>query len=677
MRKQITVLLLVALFAMLIPLRLPGARAADRVEMRVSIPADTELSDTGTVDWIKFTLHNLTNEEITLLEPVLSSVLFSSPRAVETLTIAPGSVREFSVTSVTIPGSLLSKPIAFALDWKEGPLSVPYSIGADLTIPRSVEPVLTLSSSADKTLCRVGDPFTVTYTLKNDTIYDMELLYLEDSGVRAGAIALPKTDLKAGETLRVPLTDIMGEADLLSKPQVTYLVRNHRATVEASETLRIEAVLVSLLVEIEAFPPTPDGTVFRIRVANAGSKPMTDIRLVDEINTPVTEAFSLEPAESRNFSFTVVPPGDTARMVRFMLTAKDCFNQIYSYTHPDSFEAKPYIAGEQVNLSCDVTVVELRTEGNGDIIGVFEFELRNYSDVEMRSAQVLELYAYTEEPVFLAEVLNRGVQSFRREFRLNDIARLSFCLRAKDATDQEHATSPVEFDVPMLIALHAQEQSTPVPTGPGEGTVLFAGLQEFLRIAAIVLVVLCAVGAIIALALRGVEQKLLNHIRKHEPQPTESKPVFDLDAAEEERADAAPALAASAAHTPATPAKFRYVQAQDGQQVQRLPEGAVAVAEAELPPALPEATDTLPESADAPENIAKTAAAAVDHTKPGIRPVRAEVRVTPAAPDATEARFLPEAPRTLPPRRVPRTQPLVWNETLRVAVAAWNVNTES
>lgn len=672
MRKRIALLLSTVLLAAFLPTPAPVVADTNRIEMQISIPSDTELSDTGTVDWIKFALHNKTNAELTLIDAVLSSAVFSVPQALETLTIAPGAAVEVSVSNVSIPGTLLGKSIAFALDWKElSPTGmaelVSYSTSATLLIERFVEPVLVLESSVDKTLCRVGDTFTFTYTLKNDTKYDMQLLYFQDAGVQTGEISLPQKVLKAGESLTIPLSGTMGEADLHSKPQVTYVVRNHTVTTEAATSLRVEAVLVELQVEIEAFPPTADGTVFSIRVINTGNKAMTDIRLVDEIGTLVNEAFSLEAGESRSFSFTVLPPGDTVRLVHFSLTAKDCFNQVYSYTHADSFEATPYIAGEQVNLNCLVTVASVRTEENGDIIGVFDFEIRNYSEVEIQNAQVLERNGYIEEPLFLAETLNRGVQSFRKEVKLNDISSLSFYLRAKDATGQEHASVPVEFDVPMLIAAYTTDTDTQKATDDDDTTVLFAGLQDFLRTAGIILLLLCVIGAVVVLVLRGTEKKLLAYLHKTETTAIENIPAFDLDHGEDAEASDLPPSNPAYAHAPLTPAKFRYTQAQGGNRTERLPglQGALAAQNAEVLPA----ADVNFDPDEGADNAAQDAA---------------QTGVSQSAQKTSDARFAKEAamplqdtpptvpntrgaPRTLELRRPPYTKALVWNEMLRVA----------
>ncbi|MCL2695019.1 MAG: hypothetical protein FWE69_01700 [Clostridiales bacterium] len=562
MKKFLAILLLLTLCAIALPTA-RTALAADPIEMTITYAPDTELSDSGRVAWIKFTLHNKTNAAYALSGAVIESVAFAAPRVVPSLTIPANSVSDVTVNNVDIQGDWLGKPLFFTLRWETGVPSVAYSVTASIVIEKFSEPIMVVKSVAVKNLVRVGGTFEVKYTLSNPTKFDMTGLVLRDENVSQGNIPLTKTTLQAGETMTVTFTGTMGDNNISSRPVVAYTVRNKNTETQAETTILVESVTVALAFDVQPYPPTPEGTTFALIVTNSGTQTMTDIRVFDDINTLVMDKFALDAGESKSFSFTITPPSAAGQMrqVSFRATAVDIFGMPFAHQDPNTYDAVPYIESEQVNLSLIVKLTSLYYDASGSLFGLFDFEIRNYSQVSIREAKVLESQVFTAAPVFEVAALSTGVTAFQREYKLTDIKTLSFVLSASDISGQLHGTEPVTIDIAQStldFGPHSPQQ--PVD---GAGASLLGRLGTTLLVIALVTVGLILIAGLVALGLYRAETeaaRLLRSRQAREESPFQNTPLMDLEVPPVSE-DILPDMPDEEAEEPVyvAPAKLRYL----------------------------------------------------------------------------------------------------------------------
>ena len=471
MLKRIIICLLICLCVF------PMARtalAADPIEMTITYDPATELSDTGKVAWIKFTLHNKTEMSYTLTNPSLESAAFPVPRLVENITIAANSVRDIIVNNADIKGDWLGKPLAFTLKWSEGTPAVSRSTSANVTIERFVEPVMVVGSTATRSAVKVGGTYEIKYSLSNPTKFDMTGLALRDPNVSTGNITLTKTSLQAGETMTITYTGTMEESNISSRPVATYTVRNKSTETQAAAITLVESVAVALRFDVQPYPPTEEGTTFALIVTNTGTQSMTDIRVYDDINTLVLEKFDLAAGEAKSFSYTITPPSvsEQMRKVSFRAAATDYFGIPYAYQDENTYDAVPYIESDQVNLSLIVVLTRLHYDESGVLMGLFDFEIRNYSQVSIRDAKVLETQVFTDAPVTDITALSAGVTAFQREYKLDGVQSLSFVLTGSDITGQTYSIAPTVIDIAQRT-LDMGPLATPAPEGEtGRGSLL-------------------------------------------------------------------------------------------------------------------------------------------------------------------------------------------------------------
>ena len=334
-RFQLHILFLAVIFLLM---ALPvAAENEEPLTLTVESDPDCLLSEAGDMTFFRFRLRNTLEEEYALEALTLQGDLLEDPKLIQDAILIPANdVVEFTLENVRIEEDEFDRDLTFRLTWKtvsfapedeahEEPLVTDHALEVPIRIERFIEPVMTLTFEPDVLLAREGDPVTVTYTLSNDTKFDMTNVTLQDSGIPQQKVTLPQTTLPAGEKMEAKAVVQMGTGNMELNPTAQYTVRGIESKAVAEETVTVEYVRVVLTLSVESYPATAEGTLFRITLTNEGSHPMTDIRLRDEIGTLIAEGIALEAnAErcrrrfppTRSDTYPLKQPGWTAWAVR-------------------------------------------------------------------------------------------------------------------------------------------------------------------------------------------------------------------------------------------------------------------------------------------------------------------------------------------------------------------------
>ncbi len=450
------------------------AKNEESEPLTLTVEADPTclLSEAGNMTFFWFRVKNNLDEEYVLEDMSLQGDILAAPMLISNrVTIKANDVLSWTVENVRIEDFMFDMDLSFQLtwwtttyapdDWEHmQPISQEHMISAPIRIERFVEPVMSVSVAPDVSMAREGDPITVTYTLTNDTKFDMTNITLQDSGVPQYNVPLERTVLNAGERMRVTTTFAMGDRMLELRPTVQYTVRGVESKVSASETVTVEYVDVSLRMEVEKYPATAEGTLFRITLINNGSHAVTDIRITDEIGTLIADGISLKAGKERTISCTVpsAVSSGTVRYISFQATALDGLGGLITVKSPSAYELLPFVDSGQVKLNLSVTLTNNDQTDDGANRLKLLFEVRNDSQVPIYNAVVTES-DYFKGIVNEYPTLAAGTTSFEKEFIVPAGTRsLTFVLTAVDPAQTQYASVPITLDLSPLAA--------PRPTNP-------------------------------------------------------------------------------------------------------------------------------------------------------------------------------------------------------------------
>jgi|GEM_PF-2033903 len=450
-----------------------SAEGEEPLSLVVEADPDCLLSQAGEMTFFRFTLKNTLDVAYELQDLMLNGELLDNdPKLIASqLTINANDVLEFTFENVRIEEDEFDRDLTFQITWRTvsyAPEDVDrqtafindHAIVAPIRIERFVEPVMTIGFEPDVFLAREGDPVMVTYTLVNDTKFDMTNITLQDAGLPQPNIVLERNTLLAGEQMRVQASFSMGENDLNLSPSAQYTVRGIESKASAADTITVEHVRVGLQMDIEKYPATAEGTLFSIAVTNTGSHPMTDIHLSDEIGTVLSRDFSLEAGASRTVSYTVpsAVSSGTVRYISFVATGTDCIGGSIAVSSPSAYEVLPYVDSDQVRLTLAVTLNGSTALDDGNNRLKLLFEVRNDSTVPITGAVIAE-GDYFRSNVNEYPTLATGTTTFEKEFIVPAGTRsLTFVMTAMDPSQTQYSTAPMTLDLSPLAA--------PKPTNP-------------------------------------------------------------------------------------------------------------------------------------------------------------------------------------------------------------------
>lgn len=526
--KRILILILTGalLFAGL-SLPAPGAADGDHpITLSITCDPVPELECAGTIPDLLFTIRNNGAADYTLSNATLSGGYENDTKVLpDEITIIAGSTKEFHLTDVPIAENQLDIEITYRLEWEEHETVIDEMTGvaqflkharettATFTIERFLIPELSVSASCVSPYVRANEPFTITYTIRNDTAFDMTGLKLYDPEQSMQPIGLPRDELTAGDSITVDVTYEMGSADMTFEPRIEYIARHREMLTRAAEVLTVESIVVDLSMTVEMRTPTEEGTTFAITVRNNGNRAVTDICVFDEINTQIGEPFSLGAEEYRTLLYTVMPAvsSDHVRSVRFHLTAVDNLQSKIRVEDSNVFEVVPYIMPDSVELKLYAVLQSPYYDKEGKLCASIQFIISNNSNVKIYRASLKELSLFGE--VISYEELRRGDTYYTQIYQLDGVMELRFRVDAYDPAGALCTSDTIRLDLSGLKEL-ADKKNDPVYVQTQNVYLkdLDSKYTGVLRIVVIIGLAVAAVCAIACIVLYAVEIRLRNSL---------------------------------------------------------------------------------------------------------------------------------------------------------------------
>ncbi len=518
-----------ALALLMAGLVLPVPASADDahpITLTVACDPAPELEGDGTIPELLFTIRNESQSDYTLEKAKLSGGFEEIEMTLdESITVLAGGTREVRLTDVPVRADQLDVEIVYLLSWTETETVIdeetgdatfikhPREASASILIERFVVPELTVSASCETPRVRADETFTVVYTVRNDTQFDMTGLRLLDPEQSMQTIPLPATELNAGQGFTVSVEYKMGAGDMTFCPRIEYVARRREMTTEAATPLIVESVVVDLVISAQQNPATEEGTTFIITVKNNGNRTVTNIRLYDEINTPIGQPFDLGPDQIVVRQYTVVPAisSDVVRTVRFHAEATDALDAHIYVEDPNAYSVLPYVTSDEVRLGLYVVLQSPYYDENGKLCATIQCEIRNYSDLRIRNAKLTELTLFGVINTY--DELRHGETYFTRSYQLDGVQELRFRLDAVDPAGQPCSSETIQLDLSDLKAI-ADSKTDPVyvytvnPYLSDLGAKYTGGMKT---VAAIILIV-AGVCAIACISLFAVELHLKNKL---------------------------------------------------------------------------------------------------------------------------------------------------------------------
>ena len=520
------ILLLICTAAILLTgILLPAGVVADGdhpITMTITCDPMPEIEGDGTIPSLLFTIRNESENDY-LLENAKLSGGFENREMIldERITVPAGDKKEFELTDVPVTSDQLDTEIFYTLSWEETETIIDEETGdatfvthhresiASLLIERFVVPELSVFALCEDERVRADETFTVDYTIKNDTDFDMTGLKLCDPEQSMQSIALESNALMAGETVTVSVEYKMGTQDMGFTPRIEYMARRREMTTEAENTLTVESVTVDLKISVQPYPATAEGTDFVVTVKNAGNKTLTDIQLFDEINTAIDQPFDLAADQVKTIRCSVKPAvsSDRIRSVQFHVKAVDCFGVQFTVQDPESYQVLPFVQSDDVHLTLTATVQSPFYDENKKLCAPIQFHIRYSGGVKIRNAVLTELTLFGK--VVEYDELRNGDRYFTQTYQLDGIRELRFRIDAVDPAGQTCSSETIVVDVSGLreIADRKPDHIYVQTTNPYMQD-LDAKYSGVLRTVLIIGLIVAAVCAIICIVLYAVETKI-------------------------------------------------------------------------------------------------------------------------------------------------------------------------
>ncbi len=501
---------------------LPAGAAADGnhpITLTITCDPVPELEKAGTIPDLLFTIRNESEADYTLTDAVLSGGYEDSERDFEEpITVPAGGTREFHLYDVPVGEEQLGSEVIYTLSWKETEAVIDEETGdasfithereatASMTVERFVVPELTVSAYVEAERVRSGDTFTVEYVVINDTEYDMTGLRLYDPEMSMQSISLPSDEISAGQTYRVFVEYEMGESDMTFAPRIEYVARRRERVTDAETPVTVESVVVDLSIFTQAYPATEEGTTFAVTIANNGNRTVTKIQLYDEINTPIEKAFDLPPGQTKVILYTVASAlsSDRIRTVRFHLTAVDALDVQFSVEDENEYTVLPFVASDAVRFVLYAVLQNPYYDENGKLCAAIQFEIRNYGDVRLYNAVLIEETMFGE--ITRYEELRQGETYYSVTYQLDGVRELRFRVDAVDPAGNACRTDTVRLDLSDLKS-RVDSKSDPVyvyTTNPYLSK-LASKYSGVLRNAAIIGLLIAGTLAIVCVVLLALE----------------------------------------------------------------------------------------------------------------------------------------------------------------------------
>ena len=468
MKRIVSMILLAAL--LITGLSFPAESRAESdhpITLTITCDPTPELEGEGTIPDLLFTIRNTGKEDYTLYDAKLFGGYEDDEKEIggDAFSILAGSSKEFHLTDVPVAEEQLGREIVYRLTWNELETQIDEETGeatflthprettASITVERFVIPELTVTASCEEPYVRTDETFIVSYTISNDTAFDITGIRLYDPEQSMQTILLPSGELLSGESMTVTAEYKMGAEDMTFRPCIEYLSRRREMKTTAAETLTVANVSVDLLVETELRSATIKGTVFAVMITNRGNRPVTDIRVFDEINTLIEEPFSLGPDENYTVVCTITPAvsSDVVRTVRFHVTATDWFGQEIRIDDPGQYQVVPYVEPDSVRLVLSAVLQSPYYNEDGKLCASVQFIIRNNGDVKIHNAVLKELTLFGDVKTY-PELLE-GDTYLMQVYQLDGVKELRFQVTAFDPAGEACSSDIVRLDLSGLKEL--------------------------------------------------------------------------------------------------------------------------------------------------------------------------------------------------------------------------------
>ncbi len=487
-------------------------------EVRVSVTSSqTELSDSGNVKFT-FNISNFSDYELSDIVIVYNGT--SHTELQQTLVPPNQSIQNYEL-ELPVSESQLGNPIIFTISCVRN--GEPITAEASVTIARSSDPVITVTREADATMVRQGESVKLSYTLKNETKFDMTDIQLIDQEI--SDIPQKLQSLRAGGTMSWDWSLKMGEGDVVSAPTVTYTVNGKTKSFSGIEPLTLTALLVRLNMQVSAGMPTAAGVNFTLDVKNTGNQEIKGITITDERNNVVNSApFSLKAEESATHSYLVVPVmTEASREVKFTLKGTDTLGQEYTLTTPESYPIYPFVDETQISVSLKTETVTPWTSETGKVVA--RVVVTNHSTVALTNVSILE----TGNVLKAYDTLQSGETSFDTEVILGSPRNLQFAIKGTDPTGavRELAVSqlPVAYGTESAEATPASD-----PISTGGNMQAFSFLSTTISKILVALGILMVLSFVVLIALSIAERNRMGGVRYDDDDEEDSLDEFFRDA---------------------------------------------------------------------------------------------------------------------------------------------------
>ena len=483
-------------------------------EVRVSVtPTPAELSEAGTVKFT-FAISNFSDYELSDIVIVYNGASYEDLMG---LVVPPSqSIPNFEL-ELPVSDSQLGNPIVFTLTCVRN--GEPITTEATTTIARSADPVVSLTRTADATMVRQGDKVKLTYSLKNDTVFDMTDITVIDEEV--SDTPLKQGQLRRGGSFSWDWELTMGKDDVLSHPIVTYTVNGKTKSFSGVEAMPLTALLVQLEMKVDAGTPTAAGVNFTLDIKNTGNQDISGITIKDERgNAVVDTAFSLKAGDSATHSYLVVPVmTEAVRNVKFYLEGTDAIGQAYKLESSDSYPVYPLVDDTQISVTMVSETVTPWTAESGKVVARVKIE--NRSSVTLSNVSVLE----TGNVVKTYDTLQSGETSFDTEIILGSPRNLQFTLKGTDPTGtaRELAASAL----PVAYGTESAPEATSEQIEPSGNMQAFSFLSSTISKILVGLGALMVISFIVLIVLSIMERSRMNDLRLDDEDDDEDEDEFD------------------------------------------------------------------------------------------------------------------------------------------------------
>jgi len=452
----------ILIFTLVICLLACGSFSLAEEEVKVDVVGidPAELTEAGEV-LVTFEISNHSDYELSSLSIVQGDFLYQIPE--ETIIPVAGSAK--IPVAVRVSNAQIGLPLIFMVSWHCG--GEPYFINKEVTIERAVEPTISMTRVVSNTHARTGDKLTLTYSLKNDTKFDMTDIMLIDENISDNPIRRNDT-LRANDSFLIEYTYTMGKDDVVSAPVVTYVVNGKTKSFSAVEPITLSMVDIDIRLHVERGTPSATGVPFTLLAENLGNQEVKDLVIKDEQGNLINNTpFSLEPDESQTISYTVAPiMGESVRNISFTLSGTDSFGDPCSSETTAVFPIYPFVDDSQIQVSIQGQMITEWTAQTGTV--AVRLFIQNNSSVSLSNAVLSETSLGVLQSYPL---LSNGQTVYEAELMIGSPRNLSFSLQVTDpaGTDRVAAEYLLSVAYPETTETPIEQTASPQQVAPSSG----------------------------------------------------------------------------------------------------------------------------------------------------------------------------------------------------------------